>query len=573
MCRSPKIAGLRLVTATVCRACPFADHSLADDESALDGDVHPGMSVEHLIELLGAPARAWPPGWGDWAITHAAHRLAADRFLAAVGDYPADRFRGRGIVVAGGGPAYFPSLYVTVRAIRHVGCSLPIQVWYLGREDELPPDRRAILARYGVECVDADAVRTQHPCRILNGWELKVYAVLHAPFEEVLSLDADCYPVRDPSYLFDEAGFRHTGAVFWPDLRNGPPLDQRPFGVAPTSRASIESGQFLLNKSRVWRQLQLAWWYNDHSDWSYLHGYGDKHTLEVAWAKCGAAYTMYTEDAVWGGDSFHHVGPEGRLLLLHRCRDKFRFGESSFMNPQPHAANRFHPELPLEAECFRWLEELRRELDLPDVRPAAQIQALMYTCPERRTVWEATIGRWRQTDWGADPVVIVDAGSGPPSGVRHVETARRMFARAAEVSADYSLFLEDDLLFNAHLAHNLARWPPLLDGALWMGTLYNPGLALGAGAPAEPWNARARRLAHSGYYGSQAIVLSRAAVALALREWDAPGLLDLKLAGIALRHGTEIVLHSPSLVQHVPVASACGTAGHRAVDFDPFFRA
>src|ERR1019366_8996938 len=85
----------------------------------------------------------------------------AEAFLAAIPTYPARRYRGRGIVIAGGGEKYFASLYVTVRALRHLGCRLPIQVWYLGRHDEMPADRQALLAPWQVECVDADEVRRQ----------------------------------------------------------------------------------------------------------------------------------------------------------------------------------------------------------------------------------------------------------------------------------------------------------------------------------------------------------------------------------------------------------------------------
>jgi hypothetical protein len=534
------------------------------------------MSVERSLELIDGPARAWPEGWGDWAVTHAAHRVAADRFLARLGPYPAERFRGRGVVIAGGGPAYFPSLYVTVRAIRHVGCSLPVQVWYLGRENELPADRRATLERYGVECVDADAVRERHPCRILNGWELKVYAVLHARFEEVLSLDADCYPVRDPSYLFDDPGYRQTGAVFWPDLPQAPGPNWSAFGVPPPGRGQIETGQFVVNKRRGWRPLQLAWWYCDHSDWSFLHGYGDKGALEVAWVKCETRYTIYSDTARWAADSFHHVGPDGGLLLLHRCRDKFRFGDPTYMTPQPFAANRFHPELPLEAECFGWLRELRRELNPEPSRGGPlvpRIKAFMYTCPERQAVWEGTMTRWRRTDWGEDPVVVVDDGTGPPSLDRHLATARRMVEAAGRHDADYFLLLENDLLFNVHLRANLESWPPLRDGWLWMGTLYNPHLPTDAEAFGGAWGSSFVPLVPGGYYGAQAVVLSRAAVAAALREWDEPGLLDLKLAGIARRHAPAVVLHQPSLVQHLETPSLWNGPYHRAVDFDPFFRA
>lgn len=371
-CRSVKVAGLKVVTPEVCAACPYVDHPFPGGNNPF-WDIHPAMDVERLAELVAGPPLSWPPGWEDWEVTHQAHRLAADRFLDALSPYPEERFLGRGLVIAGGGTAYFPSLYVTVRAIRHAGWTLPIQVWYLGRDNEMPAKHQALLQPFGVECVDADAVRERHPCRILNGWELKAFAVLHAPFAEVLSLDADCYPVRDPSILFDDADYRQTGAVFWPDFWDAAPPDWNPFGLTPSGRVSIESGQFLVNKRLCWRPLQLAWWYNDHSDWSYLHGYGDKHTFEVAWTRCGRRYTMFREDVEWSVHSFKHVGPDGRLLFVHRCQDKFRFGTPSYMTPQSFAANHFHPELPLETECFHWLRELAEQLRNSAEPPAAEL--------------------------------------------------------------------------------------------------------------------------------------------------------------------------------------------------------
>lgn len=580
-CRSPKVFGQRLVSPDVCRGCPFVDHHWAGDGTGPDPSVRPDMSAEALAALLEGPPQFWPSGWADWPVTHKAHRLAAEKFLGELPDYPVGRFRGRGAVIAGGGAAYFPSVYVTVRALRFVGWRDPIQVWYLGRENELPPSHQAILGRFGVECVDADAVRATHPCRILNGWELKAYAVLHSPFQEVLSLDADCYPVRDPAPVFAAPEYQAAGAVFWPDLPDAPPLDWLPFGVASPGRRSIESGQLAVDKSACWRPLQLAWWLNDHSDWSYLHGYGDKHTFEVAWAWCGRPYGRFREDPNWSAHSFLHAGPDGGLLFVHRCKDKFRLGDTGYFNPQAAAANCFHPELPMEAECFGWLHELAEVLGLPP--PAAArvpcepraptLRAFLYTCPERDEVASATLAHWRMTDWGEDPVVIRDDGIGLSSTTRHLSTARRMLATAAGEPADYYLLLEDDLLFNFHLRHNLQSWPPVRNGSLWMGSLYNPGLSLADG-PADLWGVRRVRLAPGGYYGAQAVVLSRAAILAALNEWDVdPGLFDLKLAGSALRHSSGVELHVPSLVQHIPAPSTWGGVPHRALDFDPFYRA
>ena len=79
------------------------------------------------------------------------------------------------------------------------------------------PYSRRLLAQYGVECVDARKLAAEKPCRILCGWELKLYAALHCPFAEVLYLDADNGPTRDPSFLFDEPEYHGVGAIFWPD--------------------------------------------------------------------------------------------------------------------------------------------------------------------------------------------------------------------------------------------------------------------------------------------------------------------------------------------------------------------
>jgi hypothetical protein len=583
-CRSPKLSGAGLVTPEVCAECPFRDHP--GGETAPLADVHPGMPVEDLVAIIEGPPRPWPVGWEDWPVTREAHALASERFLARLGRPPEGRYAGRGIVVAGGGSRFFPSVYVTVRAIRAVGCSLPVQVWYLGRQDEMPPRHAALLAEYGVACVDGDAVRRLEACRILNGWELKVFALLHSPFAEVLLLDADCYPVRDPSGLFDAPGYRERGAIFWPDLPSAPPPDWHALAASPTGRASVESGQVVIDKIACWRALQLAWWYNDHSDYSYLHGYGDKHTFEAAWARLGLPYHRFGETPAWSGHSFLHAGPDGDAMFVHRCRDKFRFGSEDYLSAQHFAANQFQPGLPLERECFGWLAELAGRLEAPaESTPLAQaslpspsgvarkIRAYLYSCPERREVLRETLARWRATDWGADPVVVQDHAEGPPSPGRIAEAAHRMLSLAASQPADHYLFLEDDLLFNLHLRHNLERWPPLREGWLWMGTLYNPHLATREDASAHDLrDNRFLPLAAGGFYGCQAVVLSRAALLSVLENWNHPSPYDLRLAAIAESQGRPILAHSPSLVQHVGAPSTWGGWSHRACDFDSLFR-
>jgi hypothetical protein len=197
----------------------------------------------------------------------------------------------------------------------------------------------------------------------------------------------------------------------------------------------------------------------------------------------------------------------------------------------------------------------------------------MYTCPEREAVWRATMTRWRATDWGEDPTVIVDSGSGPTSTARLLANARRMFAAAAREDADYFLLMEDDLVFNLHLRHNLARWEAVRDGWLWLGSVYDPGLPP---APEYPtaWGDRFRVACRGHYYSGLGIVASRRAVEAVLREWDQHATpYDIRLAAIAEHHSAGVALHHPGLVQHVCAPSTWGDAPSRSANFDPFFRA
>jgi hypothetical protein len=286
----------------------------------------------------------------------------AEAFLAALPAYPRGRYQGRGVVIAGGGDRFFPSLYVTVRALRHVGCPLPIQVWYLGRNREMPARHKAILSPFEVECVDADKVRRRYPARRLGGWELKVFATLHSPFEELLFLDADCYPCRDPGFLFDLEEYRARGAIFWPDLvADDPLLAWSAFGVPdPRRLGSIESGQFVVDKRLCWEPLNLTWFYNDHSDYYYRYGFGDKHTFEVAWTRCARPFVMWEPKAHWKEVAYLHRGPDLEPLFVHRCSDKFRFASHAYTTMQFNHLPRFYASLPLERECWGWMTELAR---------------------------------------------------------------------------------------------------------------------------------------------------------------------------------------------------------------------
>lgn len=57
--------------------------------------------------------------------------------------------------------------------------------------------------------------------RSWKNFQIKADAIVQSSFEEVLYLDSDNIPLRDPTYLFDTTLYKGPGqpeVVFWPDL-------------------------------------------------------------------------------------------------------------------------------------------------------------------------------------------------------------------------------------------------------------------------------------------------------------------------------------------------------------------
>ena len=50
--------------------------------------------------------------------------------MAAVPDYPGDAtFRGRGVVMSGGGVQYGVPAWASLNMLRRRGCTLPVEIW------------------------------------------------------------------------------------------------------------------------------------------------------------------------------------------------------------------------------------------------------------------------------------------------------------------------------------------------------------------------------------------------------------------------------------------------------------
>jgi Mannosyltransferase putative len=309
-------------------------------------------SVDSLIGLLNrTPIPCETEGWWCWQNVHEAYRRIARAAIDRIPPYPGD-YHGRGIAIAAGGTDYFTAAYVNVRALRHVGCRLPVQFWHY--EGEVDDSMRQIVAPMGVECIDAGRVAETLPGRdrpLEGGWELKPFAMLHSPFQEVLLLDADNVPVLDPTFLFDTPEFRETGAIFWPDYGRLEPwyhiwsICEVPYRDEP----EFESGQIVVDKARCWEALNLAMHYNDHSDFYYRHIHGDKETFHFAFRRLGKSYSMPEHPIHRLDGTMCQHDFRGRRLFQHRNMDKWKLDGS----------NRAVADFWLEEECRGFLSELR----------------------------------------------------------------------------------------------------------------------------------------------------------------------------------------------------------------------
>jgi Mannosyltransferase putative len=313
--------------------------------------VHPEMTVEALIPILDRTEPCpMPEGWQSWPVAAKAHRVLMRQLIRRMPSYPGG-FAGRGIVICAGGSRYFTGAYVCARMLRFLGCRLPIQFWYLG-DCEMDDQMRTIASALGVVCVDAEKMRTDYPARILNGWELKPYALLHSQFKEVLLLDADNVPVVDPAYLFDLQEFRNCGAVFWPDLGR---LSQDRLiweicDVVYRDEPEFESGQILVDKTSSWRALLLTMWMNEHSDYYFAHIHGDKETFHMAWHALEMRYAMPSKGIDQLDTTLCQHDFAGRRIFQHRNMDKWSLDGSN------RRIRGFH----YEDQCRAALADLRR---------------------------------------------------------------------------------------------------------------------------------------------------------------------------------------------------------------------
>ncbi len=499
-------------------------------------------------------------GYDDRALNLSSAGLAFDEAAARVNG--ALKGHGRGIVICAGGVRYFTNAWVCINMLRRNGCALPVEVWHLGG-GEMTETMRKLLATLNARPIDARRVRKRHPVRRLNGWELKVYAIIHARFQEVLFLDADNVPVANPEFLFDCKEYQAAGAIFWPDFtqtsQNGDLAIWRSCGLRRPSEPEFESGQILVDKARCSKALQLCLWLNEHSDFYYRHIYGDKETFHLAFRKAGKSYHLIQQPVVALDRTMCQHDPQGRRLFQHRNFAKWDL----ITNPRIKG-------FWMESECLGYLAELKNKWDggvsdyglsrprsrPPQREPRLTAAIAAASCEEA----ERTRANLGQTDWQRAPVVSWVA----PETVR----LGWLLESALDRNVDYILLLQGELIFNRHLQHNILRWRPIRRHEAGVASIYNPRVLENA----CDFVNNTRISSRPDKLGNEAVLLSAASAKIALERLTrtrAPA--DPSAAKLASRLRQPIMLHAPSLAQRASKSSDGDVL--MAFDFEPEWRA
>jgi len=296
-------------------------------------------SVEWWINKLNSNDLSnMPDKWQALPEVQTAHVTILNELVAKTYHTP-EFSQKRGIVIGAGGAKFFACAFACFYTLRKLGCVLPFEFWYL---DDYEMDNKMIelAAFFGIHTVNAKQFCEENNLnpRILSGWELKPFSVLHSKFEEVLYLDADNIPTRDPSFLFDEPLYKKHGSIFWPDLRPSdrsdwlPPICWENVGLNYDNSIDFETGQFLINKKQCYKELNIAMWMNEHSDWFYKFVYGDKSTFHLAWKKCGTAYAMPERGPGWKDVAILQYDLNRLLLFQHACQGKERIVAGDNLN-------------------------------------------------------------------------------------------------------------------------------------------------------------------------------------------------------------------------------------------------
>lgn len=122
---------------------------------------------------------------------------------------------GRGLVMSIG-KHHFRFAKQAIKALRALGCDLPVEIMYIGPNDLTNAQIFELQSMDNVVCTDITQILDNDILK-LSGWAIKPFSILASKFSQVILMDADTIFMKDPELLFDEDAFKTIGSIFYKD--------------------------------------------------------------------------------------------------------------------------------------------------------------------------------------------------------------------------------------------------------------------------------------------------------------------------------------------------------------------
>ncbi|WEW61737.1 mannosyltransferase [Emydomyces testavorans] len=259
--------------------------------------------------------------------------------------------RTRGIVSTAGG-SFLPVVVTSLHMLRQTGATLPVEIFVADPSEYDEYICNSLFPTLNARCITLSDILDHSPlAEGLKRYQFKIFSLLFSSFEEVLFLDADAFPMHDPTHLFSSEPFASHGLVTWPDFWQ---VTYHPSFFEITSQplpkgfahASTESGQVLVSKKSHAKMLLLSAYYNFYGPSHYYPllsqghpGEGDKETF-IAPARLLNLpfYAVSTGPAVFGYKKPDGGWEGGVIMQADPTWDaKLRKGQSFGWGGKPNA--------------------------------------------------------------------------------------------------------------------------------------------------------------------------------------------------------------------------------------------
>ncbi|CAO0790617.1 unnamed protein product [Mucor circinelloides] len=203
----------------------------------------------------------------------------------------------KGIVFVAGNDDTLKRTVGTIRLLRSFECTLPIEIWHMEHEAQAAATFTNKLQSLGnVRLRDLSEFGLPKSISRMRSrgkqFHVKAAAIINSRFQNVLYLDSDNIPTRDPTFLFDSAEYKQKGALFWPDFWKTAAENKifRLLEIECVDTWEQESGQIVVDKARHWIPLQLSWFMQYFHEVYFRLLNGDKDTFQYAWRALGAPF-------------------------------------------------------------------------------------------------------------------------------------------------------------------------------------------------------------------------------------------------------------------------------------------